>query len=155
MAAEIVAPQLSLSEDQFIEQFHHQLQAYPIIYSSHYVGASVAPRTEKYLLDRANKRISDQEEKKRELQCVQERTKSAAEKRNQTKRNEKSSTGTPTRDQLTVSSAQFWKKMTEKLAGGNVSQAQAMQIVNQFKLLQTDYVSSMSLEDIEDMAKNV
>ena len=45
--------------------------------------------------------------------------------------------------------------MTEKLAGGNVSQAQAMQIVNQFKLLQTDYVSSMSLEDIEDMAKNV
>ena len=87
--------------------------------------------------------------------CLSKWYLAAAEKRNQTKRNEKSSTGTPTRDQLTVSSAQFWKKMTEKLAGGNVSQAQAMQIVNQFKLLQTDYVSSMSLEDIEDMAKNV
>jgi hypothetical protein len=44
--------------------------------------------------------------------------------------------------------------MTAKLGRGNVSQAQAAQTVQQFLLLQSQFISTMSMEDIDDLAKN-
>ena len=146
----MAAKLLSLPEDQFKIQFHQILQTRPIIHCKDYVGPTVAPRTEDTLRKRTKTRIKEQKDKQKELKLSQQRTK---QKQSQRKNNATSTAAAvSTRKEPRITSGQFWIKLTESLARGSVNQAQASKVVQQFMQLNSKYVSSLSLEDIEDMS---
>ena len=143
---------LQLPEPQFQQQFHRLLATCPIVHPNTYVGATVAPRTEEYLSQQITRRLKDEKKKKKDFRRSQEERKrqqvaAAAEK-------ELQHTPNPRSPRNEISLTQFTQNMTAKLGRGNVSQAQAAQTVQQFLLLQSQFISTMSMEDIDDLAKN-
>ena len=144
---------LQLPEDDFKSQFRQLLQTCPVVHAEDYVGRSVAPRSNDVVRKRIETRVVGEKEKQKELEQFikrdENRVRRDAKKKNvaATKR-----TSAAARAEPRVTSAQFWKKMKSLLARGAISEGQAAQVVQQFKMIQTQYVSSMSLEDIEEIA---
>ena len=144
---------LQLPEPQFQQQFHRLLATCPIVHPNNYVGATVAPRTEEYLSQKITSRLKDEKKKKKDFRRSQKERKrqqvaaAAAEKELQNTPNQRSP-----RNEISLS--HFTQTMTAKLGRGNVSPAQAAQTVQQFLLLQSQFISTMSMEDIDDLAKN-
>ena len=145
---------LQLPEDDFKSQFRQPLQTCPVVHAEDYVGRSVAPRSNDVLRKRSETRVVAEKEKQKELEQFikrdENRVRRDAKKKNVTASTK--NTSAAARAEPRVTSAQFWKKMKSLLARGAISEGQAAQVVQQFKMIQTQYVSSLSLEDIEEMA---
>jgi hypothetical protein len=150
MAAQL----LQLPEDRFKLQFRQLLQRCPVIHAEDYVGSSVAPRTNDVVRKRIETRVVGEKEKQKELEQFKKRDETRVRKDAERKNGEVARTSAA-RAKPRLTSAQFWIKMKSLLARGNISEKQAAEVVQQFKMFQTQYVSSLSLEDIEEMACRV
>ena len=151
----MAAALLSLPETEFCNKFHQLLQSLPSVHTKEYIGPTTSRRSKNTLQKRITTRTKAKKEKQKDLTRSQQSTKQRAAKEAKILHNtiqSKSSTTISKRQKPRITTPEFYNKLTAILSRSNMSSVQASQIVQKFKMYQTQYVNGMSLEDIDEFA---